>query len=58
MVPEEPGIGVTDIVVPPVGEVSIGDVPVAVSETAGAEEWASHAVLRVPMWVTAVVLGG
>lgn len=58
MVPERPGIGVGAMVSPSTEKVSIGDMRGAVVEPAGAEEWTSHAVLRVPTWVTAVFSGG
>lgn len=57
VVPEKPGIGMEAVASPRREEVSTGDVPVAVSEPAGAEEWESPTELRVPKWVTAVFSG-
>ena len=58
VVADRSGIGVETMASPSREEVLTRDVPVADSEPAGAEEWDSLEVPRVPMWVTAVFSEG
>ena len=58
VVPERPAVGAEAVASPSREDVLIGDIPVAISEPAGAEERDSHVELRVPLWVTAVFSEG